>query len=62
MHKEEICNFCGSTIPIGKGFLYVRRDGSILKFCSRKCKVSMLEMGRNPRKLKWTKKYERKIR
>jgi len=38
----------------GRGMLYVKRDGTQLWFCSRKCKVSMIDFKRDPRKLKWT--------
>jgi large subunit ribosomal protein L24e len=34
--------------------LYVKRDGSMLWFCSRKCRVYMVEQKKDPRKLKWT--------
>lgn len=37
--------------------MLVRNDGSILYFCSAKCKKGMLKLGRDPRKFKWTKKY-----
>ena len=34
-----------------------KNDGTVLWFCSAKCKKNMLELKRDPRKLKWTKKY-----
>ncbi len=34
--------------------MYVKADGRILYFCSRKCEINMLELKRNARKLKWT--------
>ncbi len=51
------CSFCGSDIPVGSGIMYVKRNGTILWFCSRKCRVSMLEFHRDPRKFKWTEYY-----
>jgi large subunit ribosomal protein L24e len=39
--------------------MYVRRDGKVLYFCSRKCEKNMLKLRRNPRKLKWTKYYQK---
>ncbi|MDI9646441.1 MAG: 50S ribosomal protein L24e [Archaeoglobales archaeon] len=51
------CSFCGHEIEPGTGKMLVRRDGRILYFCSRKCEKNMLELKRNPRKLKWTKFY-----
>ena len=32
-------------------------NGTVLWFCSSKCKKNMLVLKRDPRKLKWTKKY-----
>ena len=51
MHR---CAFCGREFPHGVGMLYVKRDGSMLWFCSRKCRVYMVEQKKDPRKLKWT--------
>ncbi|MBD3191602.1 MAG: 50S ribosomal protein L24 [Candidatus Heimdallarchaeota archaeon] len=59
--KEQTCVFCASAIEPGTGTMYVKNDGSILWFCSRKCRVSMIDHKRNPRKLKWTERYEQKI-
>jgi len=57
MPPKHICSFCGREFPHGTGIMYVKNDGSILWFCSRKCRVSMLEFKRDPRKFKWTAKY-----
>jgi large subunit ribosomal protein L24e len=51
VHK---CAFCGREFPHGVGMLYVKRDGSVLWFCSGKCRVYMVEQKKDPRKLKWT--------
>jgi len=59
--KEQTCAFCASSIEPGTGMMYVKNDGSILWFCTRKCRISMLDFKRNPRKLKWTQRYEQKI-
>ncbi len=52
------CSFCGEEIGRGKGTLYVKKDGSTLSFCSSKCRRNMLKLKRNPRKLKWTTRYQ----
>ena len=52
------CSFCGHDITPGTGMIYVKNDGTIYRFCSRKCMVSLLKFRRNPKKLKWTKKYK----
>ncbi len=55
--EKRICSFCGEEIEPGTGKIYVRKDGKILHFCSRKCEKNMVVLKRNPRKLKWTKYY-----
>jgi len=48
------CIFCKSEMSKGTGITYVKKDGSIMHFCSNKCRKNKLKLGRNPRKLKWT--------
>jgi len=55
MPKVFTCSFCGKEIEPGTGLIYVKNDGTILRFCSSKCFKSY-KMKRDPRKLKWTKK------
>ncbi|VVB58748.1 50S ribosomal protein L24e [Candidatus Anstonella stagnisolia] len=50
------CSFCNNTIARGTGMLYVRKDGSVLSFCSQKCKRNLLHLGREGRLTKWTNK------
>jgi len=57
MPRRNVCSFCGYDIPIGRGIMYVRKDGTILHFCSKKCRIAMLEQKKNPRKTRWTKVY-----
>ncbi len=54
---QRVCHFCGKEIEPGTGIMLVKNDGSILWFCSSKCFKSY-KMGRDPRKLPWTKKYK----
>ena len=61
MLKTRKCSYCGKEIEPGTGMLFVQRAGSVLYFCSNKCKKSQLNMKRDPKKLKWTERYERKI-
>jgi large subunit ribosomal protein L24e len=56
MFKAVLCTFCGKNIPPGTGLMFVRNDGTILYFCSGKCKKNMLKLRRNPAKLKWCRK------
>lgn len=50
------CSFCNRAFLIGEGILYVKKDGSILRFCSSKCLKNSVKLGRNPRKVKWVMK------
>jgi large subunit ribosomal protein L24e len=42
--------------------MYVKNDGSILWFCSSKCRKNSLHLGRDARKLPWTKFYGKEER
>jgi large subunit ribosomal protein L24e len=52
--RPKKCSFCGNEFSGGTGMMYVRNDGSILWFCSSKCRKSSLNLRRDARKLKWT--------
>ncbi|MBI2006752.1 MAG: 50S ribosomal protein L24e [Thermoproteota archaeon] len=51
------CSFCNRPVAKGSGTMLVKNDGTVLWSCSSKCKKNMLVLKRDPRKLKWTKKY-----
>jgi large subunit ribosomal protein L24e len=55
MPKPRKCSFCGDDFPAGTGMMYIKNDGTILWFCSSKCRKSSLKFKRDARKLKWTK-------
>jgi len=48
------CSFCNKTIKSGTGKMFVKNDGSVYYWCSKKCEYNF-KMGRNPKKIKWTK-------
>jgi large subunit ribosomal protein L24e len=52
------CSFCGEKLKPGTGFLYVKRDGTALFFCSRKCEKNLLMLKRKPSATKWTTPYQ----
>lgn len=53
------CSFCGRKILTGTEKMFVKKDGKVLHFCSKKCEKNMLKLKRKPRKLKWTGFYEK---
>ncbi|MDH5448010.1 MAG: 50S ribosomal protein L24e [Candidatus Bathyarchaeota archaeon] len=55
MPKSRLCSFCGHEFQQGTGQMYVKNDGTILWFCSSKCRKNSLKLRRDARKLKWTK-------
>jgi len=50
------CTHCGKEVLVGTGFTVFKRDGTALHFCSKKCSRNA-EMGRSPRRQKWTAKF-----
>ena len=56
MPRKYGCSFCGKEFLPSSGLMYVRNDGTILRFCSSKCRKASLDLKRDPRKLKWTEK------
>jgi len=53
MYVPKRCAFCGKEVRLGSGILFVRNDGSTRSYCSSKCRINELKLGRDPRKLKW---------
>ncbi|MFA5381569.1 MAG: 50S ribosomal protein L24e [Candidatus Micrarchaeia archaeon] len=49
------CSFCGEEIDRGTGFIYVKKDGKALQFCTQKCKKNLLVLKRKNKKTPWTK-------
>jgi len=53
------CSFCGKEIERGTGMKYVKNDGKIFYFCSRKCEKNMIILKRKPIRTKWTTFYKK---
>lgn len=53
------CSFCGGQVIRSMGHLFVKRDGTAMWFCSKKCKINMLELKRSPFTVKWTEFYQK---
>lgn len=60
MVEKRTCSFCGTDIEPGTGKLFVKKDGTVLHFCKMKCQKNMLNLGRIPRRVEWTKSYSKK--
>jgi len=59
MVERRICSFCGNEIEPGTGKMYVKKDGTVLYFCKSKCQKNMLKLGRVPRRVRWTRFFEK---
>jgi len=59
MVVKRKCTFCGEDIEPGTGSMYVKKDGTVYYFCSSKCRKNFLKLGREPRKVRWTKHFAR---
>ena len=54
---SKLCSFCNRSVSKGSGTMFAKNVGTVMWFCSAKCKKNSLVLKRDPRKLKWTKKY-----
>lgn len=48
------CTFCDKEIEEGTGTMYVKKDGKIFWFCTKKCEKNLLKLKRVPRVTRWT--------
>jgi len=48
------CTFCGNTLVPGTGKLFVKNDGKLIYYCSRKCEQHATKLKRQARYTKWT--------
>ena len=56
MAEIRKCSFCYREIEPGTGKMFVKKDGTVLNFCTNKCYKNMIELKRVPRTTEWTKK------
>ena len=52
------CDFCGAEIPVGTGIMYVKRDGKLFYFCSKKCMKNAVKLKRDKKLAKWSVYYQ----
>ena len=49
------CSYCGKNYKWPRGLTYVKTDGTVLYFCSSKCRKNW-KLGRKSKKVRWIKK------
>lgn len=54
------CSFCGKDEEYFKGINLIKNDGSVVYFCSSKCRVNALKLKRDKRKVRWTEAFHEK--
>ena len=59
MPERRICSFSHEEIEPGTGMMIVRRDGTVIWFKDSKARKNSLKLKRNPRRMKWTQRYEK---
>ncbi len=48
------CTFCKKTFEAPYGLIVFLNDGGFINFCSSKCRRNMLNLGRDNKKVNWT--------
>ena len=60
MVKIRTCSYCGEQIPPGEGMMYIRANGEVYQFCTKKCRKYQVKLKKHARKVRWTKYYGEK--
>lgn len=51
------CVFCGREDSPHKGVHFIKNDGTVNFFCSKKCRLNSMKLKRDKRRVKWTESY-----
>jgi large subunit ribosomal protein L24e len=54
------CSFCGKEIEKGTGVMFVKNDGRVFYFDSKKCEKNLLKLRREPARTGWVRKKVKK--
>lgn len=54
------CSFCGAEEYAFRGIHLIKNDGSIVYFCSSKCRHNALKLKRDKRKVRWAEAFHEK--
>ena len=57
MPERRVSSFTHEEIEPGTGMMFVKRDGTTFWFKDSKARKNHLKLKRNPRRLKWTRRY-----
>ena len=49
------CTFCGREYAFNRGVTLITNTGSLIHFCSSKCRKNSVKLGRVSHKQKWSK-------
>ena len=60
MVKILKCSYCGKDIAPGTGHTFVKANGEIFQFCTKKCRKMKLKFKKPARKVRWTQYYGQK--
>ncbi len=52
---ERVCSYSGDVIEPGTGLMYVKRNGEVYHYKTRKCFREHQKLKRVPRYVRWTK-------
>jgi large subunit ribosomal protein L24e len=50
------CSFCDAEIELGRGKMFVKKDGTVFYFCNSKCERNLIKLRRKRRKVRWAAK------
>ncbi|MAE13927.1 50S ribosomal protein L24e [Candidatus Woesearchaeota archaeon] len=53
------CDFCHELIEKGTGKRFIKKDGKMLDFCSRKCEKNMIKLRRKSLTTEWTRAFQK---
>ena len=56
MSQTYQCEFCGQE-NMASGIINIKNDGTKQFLCSKKCRVNLINLKRDPRKFKWSESY-----
>lgn len=56
------CSFCNSMLEPGTGVMFIKNDGKVFYFCSKKCERNMIKLKREPKDVRWVTKKKKQIK